>query len=200
MGKMAVREYYDPVEKALPAQHANELAPPLFALLPNEKDRTELLQLHGSSKNRLRVVSPASARKAAPEAPRSPYQHPVNVSSSTRTRTRTRTHTHTRTRTRTRSHLHTHTHTRTPTPTPPTPRQTALPSQRSTGPVQSLALETHWRASAVLSIANSAAGTKRFVALRRNARSSATIRLSPRGGTSAEIVTEGFFALLLLQG
>jgi hypothetical protein len=36
MGKMAVREYYDPVEKALPAQHANELAPPLFALLPNE--------------------------------------------------------------------------------------------------------------------------------------------------------------------
>ena len=34
-------------------------------------------------------------------------------------------------------------------------------SQRSTWPVQSLALETHWRASAVLSIASSAAGTKR---------------------------------------
>jgi hypothetical protein len=34
-------------------------------------------------------------------------------------------------------------------------------SQRSTWPVQSLALETHWRASAVLSIASSATGTKR---------------------------------------
>jgi hypothetical protein len=34
-------------------------------------------------------------------------------------------------------------------------------SQRSTWLVQSLALETHWRASAVLSIARSAAGTKR---------------------------------------
>ena len=33
--------------------------------------------------------------------------------------------------------------------------------QRSTWLVQSLALETHWRASAVLSIASSAAGTKR---------------------------------------
>jgi hypothetical protein len=83
MGKMTVREYYDSVEKTLPAQHINELAPPLFALLPNEKDRTELLQLHESSKNRLRVVSPGSVRKAAPEASRSPYQHPVNVSSST---------------------------------------------------------------------------------------------------------------------
>jgi hypothetical protein len=34
-------------------------------------------------------------------------------------------------------------------------------SQRSTGPLQCLALETHWRASAVRNIASSAAGTKR---------------------------------------
>jgi hypothetical protein len=47
--------------------------------------------------------------------------------------------------------------------------------QRATCPARSLPLETHWRASAVLSTASSAAGTKRT-------RSCSSAALPPAGG------------------
>jgi hypothetical protein len=54
-------------------------------------------------------------------------------------------------------------------------------SQRSTWPVQSPALETHWRASVVLSIASSAAGTNRT----RSCSPSPTALPSPRQAGSS---------------
>jgi ankyrin repeat protein len=82
MGKMTAREYYDSVKKTLPPQHLDELAPPLFVLLPNEKDRGELMQLHAATRGRRQATSSRNVVREVPRTARSPYQHPVHVESS----------------------------------------------------------------------------------------------------------------------